>query len=41
VVEMSPRTWLELFTQKLTWADAVANGKITASGERSDLSKLF
>jgi hypothetical protein len=41
VVEMSPQTWLELFTKKLTWADAVAAGKIIASGERSDLSKLF
>ena len=41
VVEMSPQTWLELFTQKLTWADAVSSGKITASGERSDLSELL
>ena len=41
VVEMSPQTWLELFTKKLTWADAIANGKIIASGERSDLSELF
>ena len=41
VVEMSPQTWLELFTKKLTWADAVATGKIIASGERSDLSGLF
>jgi hypothetical protein len=41
VVEMSPQTWLELFTQKLTWADAVSSGKIIASGERSDLSELF
>jgi hypothetical protein len=41
VVEMSPQTWLELFTQKLTWIDAVASGKIAASGERSDLSELL
>ena len=41
VVEMSPQTWLELFTQKLTWVDAIASGKITASGERSDLSELM
>jgi hypothetical protein len=41
VVEMSPQTWLELFIKKLTWADAVATGKIIASGERSDLSELF
>ena len=41
VVEMSPQTWLELFTKKLIWAEAVATGKIIASGERSDLSELF
>jgi hypothetical protein len=41
VVEMSPQTWLELFTKKLTWDDAVSSGKIIASGERSDLSTLF
>ncbi len=41
VVEMSPQTWLELFTKKLSWADAVASGKIIASGERSDLGDLF
>jgi hypothetical protein len=41
VVEMSPETWLELFTQKLTWVDAVSNGKVIASGERSDLSELL
>jgi hypothetical protein len=41
VVEMSPQTWLELFTKKLTWTDAVASGKIIASGERSDLSELL
>ena len=41
VVEMSPQTWLELFTKKITWADAVSSGKIVASGERSDLGNLF
>jgi len=41
VVEMSPKTWLELFTQKLTWKNAVSTGQIIASGERSDLSELF
>lgn len=41
VVEMSPQTWLELFTQKLKWADAVCRGLITASGVRSDLGSFF
>ena len=41
VVEMSPQTWLELFTKKLTWDEAVSSGNIIASGERSNLSELF
>jgi len=41
VVEMSPQTWLELFTRKLSWGEAFASGKIAASGEQSDLSELF
>ena len=41
VVEMSPQTWLELFTKKLTWDDAVSSGEIIASGERSDLGELL
>jgi len=41
VVEMSPQTWLELFTKELSWVEAVASGRIIASGERSDLSELF
>ena len=41
VVEMSPQTWLEVFTKKISWLDAVATGRILASGERSDLSELF
>lgn len=38
VVETDPRTWLELATGILTWPDAVAAGRITASGSRADLS---
>jgi hypothetical protein len=41
VVEMSAQTWLELFTNELSWAEAVSCGRIIASGERSDLSELF
>ena len=37
VVEMGPRTWLELVAGQRTWADAVAAGEVRASGERSDL----
>ncbi len=38
VVECDPRTWLELAAGRLRWADAVADGRVRASGERSDLS---
>jgi hypothetical protein len=38
VVETDPRTWLELTTGRLAWGDAVADGRVRASGERSDLS---
>lgn len=38
VVETDPQTWLELATGLLTWDDAVADGRVHASGERADLS---
>ena len=38
VVECDARTWLELATGALAWAEAVADGRVRASGERSDLS---
>jgi len=38
VVETDPRTWLELATGRLTWADAIEAGRVTASGTRADLS---
>lgn len=41
VVEADPRTWIELATGALTWADALATARLTASGERSDLSALL
>lgn len=41
VVECDARTWLELATGRLAWADAVADGRVRASGERSDLSHLL
>lgn len=41
VVETDPRTWLELATGALRWTDAMAAGRITASGNRADLSPLL
>jgi hypothetical protein len=38
VVETDPATWLRLATGALTWADAVAQGRVSASGNRADLS---
>lgn len=41
VVETDSQTWLALVTGTLAWADAVADGRVQASGERSDLSWLL
>ena len=39
VVETDAVTWLALASGELTWAQAVASGRLHASGERSDLSR--
>lgn len=41
VVETDPDTWLGLATGTVTWADVVADGRVRASGERSDISHLL
>ncbi|CAL9523907.1 hypothetical protein SUDANB145_03879 [Streptomyces sp. enrichment culture] len=41
VVETDPLTWLRLATGRLSWADAVAGAKVSASGERADLGGLL
>ena len=41
VVECDPRTWLGLATGAVQWEDAVRDGRVRASGERSDLSGLL
>jgi hypothetical protein len=38
VVETDVETWLGLATGRVAWDDAVADGRIRASGERSDVS---
>ncbi|WP_084477473.1 sterol carrier family protein [Actinokineospora enzanensis] len=38
VVEMEPRTWLELAVGRVTWDEAVEAGRVSASGSRADLS---
>lgn len=38
VIEMDPLTWVRLATGRLDWADAVADGRVAASGIRADIS---
>lgn len=38
VVETDAPTWLALVTGRIAWADAVADGRVRASGERADLA---
>ncbi len=41
VVETDAATWLRLATGALSWDDAVAAGRVAASGNRADLSQLL
>ena len=41
VVEMDAATWLAMVTGDLSWVDALAAGRIHASGSRADLSALL
>jgi Bacterial SCP ortholog len=41
VVETDAATWLRLATGAHTWAEALADGKVSASGNRADLSAVL
>ena len=41
VVETDPATWIELAVGDVTWSAAVGQGRVLASGERSDLAGLL
>jgi hypothetical protein len=41
VIETDAATWLRLASGRLTWGEAVAEGKVSASGNRADLSALL
>ncbi|MFJ2116030.1 sterol carrier family protein [Streptomyces sp. NPDC087850] len=41
VVETDPLTWIRLATGRTSWDDAVAEARVSASGERADLSALL
>ena len=38
VVETDAETWVALATGELSWPDALASARVTASGERTDLT---
>ncbi|TDD66763.1 hypothetical protein E1293_38840 [Actinomadura darangshiensis] len=41
VVEMDAATWIALATGRLAWADALAEGRVRASGARADLTAFL
>lgn len=41
VIECDAATWLGMVSGRIRWADAVAAGKVAASGLRADLSALL
>lgn len=41
VVETDAETWVALATGRLTWPEAVEDGRVQASGERTDLSSYL
>jgi len=41
VVEMSADVLFNISAGKISWQEAISDGRISASGERSDLSVLF
>jgi len=41
VIECDAATWLGMVTGRLSWAEAIAAGKVAASGLRADLSALL
>ncbi len=41
VIEMDADTWLALAKGELTWANAMSQGLINASGARADLTELL
>jgi hypothetical protein len=41
VIETDAATWIALATGSLPWADAVAQARASASGQRADLSAVL
>ena len=41
VVEADPVTWVLVATQRVSWADALSDGRLRASGIRTDLTEYL
>jgi hypothetical protein len=41
VVETDPVTWVLVATQRVSWADALSDGRLRASGIRTDLTEYL
>ena len=41
VVEMRPETWVDIALGKISWAEAVADSLVSASGVRADLAEVL
>ena len=41
VIETDPATWLDLASGRLSWAAALASGRLQASGQRADLTSYL
>jgi hypothetical protein len=41
VVETDPEIWISLALGELNWEEAIADARVTASGERSDLGRVL
>ena len=41
VIETDPLTWLDLASGRLSWAAALAGGRLQASGQRADLTSYL
>ncbi|MDQ0367928.1 sterol carrier family protein [Catenuloplanes indicus] len=41
VVEMDPETWVRLATGRLSWGEAITQGRLRISGNRADISNYI
>jgi hypothetical protein len=41
VVETDPVTWILVATQRVSWRDALSDGRLRASGIRTDLTEYL